>query len=76
MLTPLSIFSKNIQDIREFLKIAHYYATESMLLWDNQSHSYSANKTPEYGKDTLKEYYKTILKSDVIYKELKDQKLF
>ena len=76
VLMPLSIFSKKIQDIREFLKIAHYYATESMLLWDDRSHSYSANKTPEYGKDTLKEYYKKILKSDVIYKELKDQKLF
>ena len=33
-------------------------------------------KTPEYGKDTLEEYYKNILQTDTTYKELKDQKLF
>ena len=73
---PLSIISEKLRDYREFLKIAHYYATESMLFWDQKSGSYDANKTPEYGKDTLEEYYKSILKTNATYEELKDQKLF
>ena len=76
ILMPLSIISEKLRDYREFLKIAHYYATESMLFWDHKSGSYDANKTPEYGKDTLEEYYKNIIKTDTTYKELKDQKLF
>ena len=75
-LIPLSIASKKIRDLREFLKIAYYYATESMLFWDEKIGSYSSNKTPEYGNESLEEYYKKILKNDVVYKELKDQKLF
>ena len=76
VLMPLSKISKKIQDFREFLKIAYYYATESMLFWDEKNHAYSSDKTPEYGKDTLEDYYKKILDKDIVYKELKDQKLF
>ena len=47
-----------------------------MLFWDEKIGSYSSNKTPEYGSESLEEYYKKILKNDVVYKELKDQKLF
>ena len=47
-----------------------------MLFWDQKSGSYDANKTPEYGNDTLEEYYKNILKTNATYEELKDQKLF
>ena len=73
---PLSKISKKIQDFREFLKIAYYYATESMLIWDEKNHIYSSDKTPEFGKETIEDYYKKILNEDMIYKELKDQKLF
>ena len=73
---PLSRISKNILDFREFLKIAYYYATESMLFWDEKNHAYSSKKTPEFGKDTLEDYYKKILDKEIVYKELKDQKLF
>jgi len=76
VLMPLSKISKKIQDFREFLKIAYYYATESMLFWDEKKHAYSSDKTPEFGKDTLEDYYKKILDKDIVYKELKDQKLF
>ena len=76
VLMPLAKISKKIQDFREFLKIAYYYATESMLFWDEKNHAYSSNKTPEFGKDTLEDYYKKILDKDIVYKELKDQKLF
>ena len=76
VLMPLSKISKRIQDFREFLKIAYYYATESMLFWDEKNHAYSSNRTPEFGKDTLEEYYKKILNEGMVYKELRDQKLF
>ena len=76
VLMPLSKISKKIQDFREFLKIAYYYATESMLFWDEKNHEYSSEKTPEFGKDTLENYYKEILNKDTVYNELKDQKLF
>ena len=76
VLMPLAKISKKIQDFREFLKIAYYYATESMLFWDEKNHAYSSDKTPEFGKDTLEDYYKKILDKDIVYKELKDQKLF
>ena len=76
VLKPLSKISKKIKDFREFLKIAYYYATESMLFWDEKNHVYSSNKTPEFGKETLEDYYKKILNEDMVYKELKDQKLF
>ena len=75
-LMPLSKISKKIQDFREFLKIAYYYATESMLIWDEKNNIYSSDKTPEFGKETIEDYYKKILNEDIIYKELKDQKLF
>ena len=75
-LMPLSKISKKIQDFQEFLKIAYYYATESMLVWDKKNDTYSSKKTPEFGKETLEDYYKKILNEDMIYKELKDQKLF
>ena len=76
VLMPLSKISKKIQDFREFLKIAYYYATESMLFWDEKNHAYSSDKTPEFGKDTLEDHYKKILDKDIVYKELEDQKLF
>ena len=76
VLKPLSKISKKIQDFREFLKIAYYYATESMLFWDEKNQAYNSDKTPEFGKDTLEDYYKKILDKDIVYKELKDQKLF
>ena len=76
VLMPLSKISKKIQDFREFLKIAYYYATESMLFWDEKNHAYSSNKTPEFGKDTLEDYYKKVLNENIVYKELKGQKLF
>ena len=76
VLMPLSKISQKIQDFREFLKIAYYYATESMLFWDEKNCQYSSDKTPEFGKDTLEDYYKEILNKDKVYEELKDQKLF
>ncbi|MBV7258110.1 NAD(P)H-binding protein [Erythrobacter crassostreae] len=46
----------------EYARIAHYYATESMLVLDPESGEYSAEKTPEFGSDTLADHYRGLLK--------------
>ena len=38
-------------------RIGHYYATESMLVWDAASGFYDADATPEFGTDTLQEFF-------------------
>ncbi len=45
----------------ELLRIAHYYATESMLVWDDAAGSYDADATPEYGSETLRSHYEAML---------------
>jgi divinyl chlorophyllide a 8-vinyl-reductase len=45
----------------EYARIAHYYATESMLVRDPASGEYSADLTPEFGSDTLSVHYARLL---------------
>lgn len=45
----------------EYARIAHYYATESMLVLDPATGEYSAELTPEYGSDTLQAHYRMLL---------------
>lgn len=47
----------------EFARIAHYYATESMLAWDPISGAYSESATPSYGRDTLRAHYQYVIES-------------
>ena len=61
-LSPLSIFSQKVADYREFLRIAYYYATESMLVWDPVEERYYDEKTPEFGNDRLEDFYEHMLK--------------
>ena len=64
-LTPLCIFSNKLADYREFLRIAHYYATESMLVWNSEENKYSDRDTPEFGQDLLDNFYEhTLRKTD------------
>jgi len=62
-LTPFCIFSNKLADYREFLRIAHYYATESMLVWNSEENKYSDKNTPEFGQDLLGDFYENILKN-------------
>ena len=73
---PFSKISFKIKNLNEFLKIAHYYSTESMLVWDEQEHEYVAENTPEFGKETLWEHYKNVLENGVQENELRSHKLF
>ena len=52
IISPFSNWAKNKS---ELIKIAKYYATESMLIWDEKKECYDANMTPSTGKDTLRE---------------------
>ncbi|WDA42791.1 NAD(P)H-binding protein [Erythrobacter sp. BLCC-B19] len=45
----------------EYARIAHYYATESMLLLDPATGEYSADLTPEFGSETLEGHYRLLL---------------
>lgn len=45
----------------EYARIAHYYATESMLLLDPATGQYSADLTPEFGTETLEGHYRALL---------------
>ena len=38
-----------IQDTAEFARIGRYYASESMLVWDDARQCYDADATPSYG---------------------------
>lgn len=45
----------------DFARIGRYYATESMLVWDDVAEVYDARATPEYGSDTLCEHYRRVI---------------
>jgi divinyl chlorophyllide a 8-vinyl-reductase len=60
---PGKLFSQ-LADKAEFARIGHYYATESMLLWDPIKQCYEEAATPEFGSITLEESYKSQLAGD------------
>ena len=76
MLKPFSFGSRKIADKIEFLKIAHYYATESMLLWDEKKLEYSDNKTQEFGNQKIESYYESVLNGELEFKTDPNQKIF
>lgn len=45
----------------EYARIARYYATESMLVLDPVTGQYSADLTPEFGNETLRDHYARLL---------------
>lgn len=45
----------------EYARIARYYATESMLVLDPATGQYSADLTPEFGSDTLRDHYQGLI---------------
>ena len=45
----------------EYARIARYYATESMLVIDPATGQYSAELTPEYGGETLRDHYARLI---------------
>ena len=52
----------SLADKAELARIGRYYATESMLVWDEQSGSYEASATPSTGTQTLFDFYADLVK--------------
>lgn len=59
-LTPLGMLSPKLREKAELARIGHYYATESMLVWDAEHGQYDAEKTPEFGEDLLIDHYRAL----------------
>ena len=73
IISPFSNWAKNKS---ELIKIAKYYATESMLIWDEKKKCYDANMTPSTGKDTLRDYFYSIKNLDLKLENDRDSKLY
>lgn len=76
LLLIISPFSKWAKNKSELIKIAKYYATESMLIWDEKKKCYDANMTPSTGKDTLRDYFYSIKNLDLKLEIDRDSKLY
>ena len=64
------------QDSAEFGRIGRYYATESMLVWDEATERYDADATPSYGSDTLEAFFSKAITDGLQGQELGDQAVF
>lgn len=73
IVSPFSNWAKNKS---ELIKIAKYYATESMLIWDEKKKCYDPKMTPSTGKDTLRDYFYSIKNLDLQLEIDRDSKLY
>lgn len=76
LIAPFAKLSSAAAKKAELARIGRYYATESMLSWDEQRGRYDADATPETGSDTLREHYARVLEDGLAGHELGDHKLF
>ena len=53
--------SSTAADKAELARIGRYYATESMLVWDEATGRYDADATPSTGSDTLFDFYAALV---------------
>ena len=68
--------SRRAADGAEFARIAHFYATEPMLVTDASSGQPSAAATPRHGQDTLAEFYARAWRDGLAGQRLGDAALF
>lgn len=57
-------FSSKLAAKAELARIGRYYATESMLVWDEAEGRYDADATPETGSETLFDFQQRVLKGE------------
>lgn len=76
IISPIAFFSDRVKNTQQFLRIANYYATESMLFFNEKTKCYDEYLTPEYGQETLESHFKKLISSDRIDDELGAHKLF
>ena len=51
-----------LKEKAEYARIGHYYATESMLVWDPKTQRYDEGATPSFGNDRLEDHYRLLLR--------------
>ena len=76
VLSLLGRVSSRLADTAEFARIGRYYASESMLLWDDKKGEYDADATPSFGKETLEAFYGRVAAEGMSGQELGDHSLF
>ena len=67
--TVLDVVGKLIPvlaDRAELARIGHYYASESMLVWNANAQRYDAEATPSHGQQTLFDAYDLWVKGEAI----------
>lgn len=64
------------EDKAEFARIGSYYATQSMLVFNERTGAYDADATPEYGTQTLRQFYRRVLAEGLAGQELGDHAMF
>lgn len=58
------VFSAKLTEKAELARIGHYYATESMLVFDPDKNAYDSDATPSFGSETLFDHYKDLIEND------------
>ena len=76
LLSPLARVSSRFEAKAELARIGRYYATESMLLWDEDRGAYDADATPAYGEESLREFYARVLREGLAGQSLGDHRIF
>jgi divinyl chlorophyllide a 8-vinyl-reductase len=76
LLGPLGALIPAAAAKAELARIGRYYATESMLVWDEERQRYDAGGTPGFGSVTLADHYSRLLRDGMSGYEAGDQKLF
>jgi divinyl chlorophyllide a 8-vinyl-reductase len=76
VLQGLAKLVPSLQDTAEFGRIGRYYASESMLVWDEGTKRYDAEATPSYGEDTLEQFFERVVREGMAGQDLGDAALF
>lgn len=75
----LSVLAKifpQLEDKAEFARIGKYYCSESMLVLNQETGRYDESITPSYGTDTLRDFYRRVLKEGLAGQELGEHAVF
>lgn len=64
VLNVLGRLSPKLRAKAELARIGRYYATESMLVWDEATGRYDAAATPSFGTETLSAHYARLLRGE------------
>lgn len=76
LLAPAALVSRRAAEKAELARIGRFYATESMLLWDEARGAFDAEGTPETGTETLEAFYRRVLEGGLSGQELGAAKVF